>query len=224
MEILFGLKGGPKEITKWLAERFEAAIPGGKEQDTSNHYLFEESWIQAQKFNWEQSITVSANRKFDQFCLINSPKNPSHTNGNGVYVNGPAFKAKNTDDHNHNHNQEAQDVPYFAKLPNGAMISHTRNAIIKNELFYTVEELGVTKTVCLRIDKSESNQRVKQFYIDLQGQSSQYDCWLQYKKVFGGNQNFLDICQTLSVQHEDGYALLQTRVPTEFIGQIPTAF
>jgi len=82
-------------------------------------------------------------------------------------VNGPAFKAKNTDDHNHNHNQEAQDVPYFAKLPNGAMISHTRNAIIKNELFYTVEELGVTKTVCLRIDKSESNQRVKQFYIDL---------------------------------------------------------
>jgi len=31
MEILFGLKGGPKEITKWLAERFEAAIPGGKE-------------------------------------------------------------------------------------------------------------------------------------------------------------------------------------------------
>lgn len=131
MDELFSQRGGLAAKTKWLARKFEAAIPGGKEQDFSNQYLFEEAWILRQSFNWEHSITVSSNRRFDQFCLINSPQSPTHFNNNAIYVNGPAFKSRITNG--------SLDVPFFVKLPNDAKVSHARNAIIKNELFYSLE-------------------------------------------------------------------------------------
>ena len=38
-----------------------------------NYYPFDDDLILKAKFNWEQNITVSSNRKFDQLAILNTP-------------------------------------------------------------------------------------------------------------------------------------------------------
>lgn len=66
------------------------------------------------------------------------------------------------------------------------------------------------------------------FHINIkdEGVLSEFDCWLQQKKKSGSgaDRQTMDICQTISVQEDGDFALLQTRLPTEFIGEQPIAF
>ena len=48
------------------------------------------------------------------------------------------------------------EVPYFAKLPNDAVVSHSRNSNIKDQLFYDVVKNQEKKTYCLRLDHQET--------------------------------------------------------------------
>ena len=67
------------------------------------YYLFDENWILAQKFNWELNITVSANRLFDTFALINSPSDSGSSLASTYYVNGPKFDKGDI----------SNDIPYY---------------------------------------------------------------------------------------------------------------
>ena len=110
------------------------------------HYLFDENWILTQKFNWEHNITISANRLFDTFALINAPEDTEgHASANTYYINGPKFD--NEDISNH--------IPYFVKVPNDCRITHGRNAFIKTEVYYDQYKGDETKTFCLRLDHTE---------------------------------------------------------------------
>lgn len=98
-------------------------------------YPFPQSWILDQKFNWEISITPSARRKFDQFALLNTPfENSPSSNQNcfpSYYVHGPKFDEIIQESYLESINWSI-DVPMFTKLPNDALIRHTRNQNIKD--------------------------------------------------------------------------------------------
>ena len=157
-------------------------IPGGIESNTQDQYPFDEGWILQQKFTWEQSISLSANRKFTQFAMINQPDDPNPTQDNtnqvSYYVNGPYFKAKASDDDEEAENTD-HSVPFYQKFPNDAIVAHGRNAIIKDQLFYNVLCDHVVKTYCVRLDQEVKGDRVKCFNINISKHLSEHDCWLQ---------------------------------------------
>ena len=49
-------------------------------------------------------------------------------------------------------------IPFYKLFSNDFKITHGRNAIIKNEIFYNQKrESGISETVCLRIDLKDKN-------------------------------------------------------------------
>jgi hypothetical protein len=163
------------------------------------HYLFDENWILAQKFNWELNITVSANRLFDTFALINAPPDTDWlASANTYYINGPKFEKEDGEN----------DIPYFLKMPNDCKITHGRNAFIKTEVYYDQYRGGETKTFCLRMDHSEVEKRVKPMNIMISNNLSVHDSWILVAKKKYQYKGLIDICQSISVQKGDQYALL----------------
>lgn len=116
------------------------------------------------------------------------------------------------------------EIPYLVKIPNNCTVTHGRNAFLKNELFYDINRNGETRTMCLRIDHVQEERRVKPFSIGVSNYLSTPDNYLMTAKKKSGNQNYIDICQNISVQKGDQYALLQTRFPTKFTGTIPCEY
>jgi hypothetical protein len=104
------------------------------------------------------------------------------------------------------------DVPYFAKLPGDAVVKHSRNANIKDQVFYDVIKNNEKKTYCLRLDHHDPKQRVVLVRITVNNYSSQPDVWLHYKKNFKTN-SIEEIFQSVHVTRGDQTAVLQTKLP-----------
>ena len=205
-------------MQEFIQNKIQANIPGGREELRDNFFLFDKTWITADYFNWENNISLSANRNFSQIALINQPSigaigkvRPSY------YLNGVKFKKSKDGE------AEVLEVPFHKSFKDTSRITHGRNAIIKNEMFYDIHEHGVTNTVCLRQDKAAANQRVKEFLIPLDKYVSQHDTWLQAKKNFS-DKSVQDIAQCVHVNKSDQFAQLTTRIATNFIGPIPSEY
>jgi hypothetical protein len=54
-----------------IISKIQANIPGGEEEQRDNFFLFDKTWITSDYFNWENNISLSANRNFSQIALIN---------------------------------------------------------------------------------------------------------------------------------------------------------
>ena len=139
--------GTSENINAYINEEIAKNIPGGQHEQRINFFLFDSNWIVKDYFNWENNISLSTNRNFSQVALINQPSAgaigkclPS------FYLNGVKFKdpTKKT--------LEVKDlvVPYHRTFKDYFRITHGRNAIIKDEIFYDIHVNGVTKVICLR--------------------------------------------------------------------------
>jgi len=63
-----------------------------EKESKAMYFPFDEHWILAQKFSWEKNISISANKHFDTFALINSPEEKDWAaSGQTYYVNGPKY-------------------------------------------------------------------------------------------------------------------------------------
>ena len=146
-----------------------------------NYFPFNAEWIEAQRFNWEANITVATNRRFDQIALLNTPIEPDEFSTSTYYVHGNKFKdllrIQNLKASNY-----VCDVPYFHKLAQDAVVRHSRNGAIKDQLYYDIIKGPEVKTICLRLDHAESKQKVRSPKILIQDCQSQHDIWLHYKK------------------------------------------
>ena len=50
------------------------------------------------------------------------------------------------------------EIPFYKLFANDLKITHGRNAIIKNEIFYNqTRDSGICETVCLRLDLKDKN-------------------------------------------------------------------
>jgi hypothetical protein len=52
------------------------------------------------------------------------------------------------------------DVPYFAKQSTDCEIRHSRNANIKDQLFYDIVKNDEVQTICLRLDHADNKSKV----------------------------------------------------------------
>ena len=124
-------------------------------------------------FNWEINISVSTNREFDLFSIINTPLESVDGDQSNFMMNGPAFKKQLP---------EGQfDMPLFLKLPDGARITHGRNANIKTDLFYDVLlPGGELRTYCCRCipTRPATRNRCIAINFDEKSRISQRDNWL----------------------------------------------
>ena len=91
-----------------------------------NYYPFDNQWIEKHKFNWEQQIEVSANRKFTEYALLQSSPDTSGHSYSTYYVHGPKYKDL-IKVSSLKANNYVLDVAYFAKLPGDAVCRHSRN-------------------------------------------------------------------------------------------------
>ena len=78
------------------------------------------------------SISCGANRSFNQIIMINQPVNQTKLNPTSVMINGPKFRLLNRK----LDPKIPLEVPYFVKTPDDAILSHGRNIIIKDCIFY----------------------------------------------------------------------------------------
>lgn len=87
------------------------------------------------------------------------------------YVNGPKYKdlMKVSSLKSQNYILE---VPYFAKLPNDAVVSHSRNSNIKDQLFYDIVKNHEKKTYCLRLDHQDPKSKVVSIKIPVNNYTS----------------------------------------------------
>ena len=99
-----------------------------KEIKSHVHYLVDPCIVTLSKFNWENNISIAANRLFDQFAIIDNPHILGPKQMVTYYVNGIHFK-KQEDQLNH---------PYYIKINHDCFLQHGRNSYVKNELFYTL--------------------------------------------------------------------------------------
>jgi hypothetical protein len=60
-----------EEMHEFITNKIQANIPGGEEEQRDNFFLFDKTWITSDYFNWENNISLSANRNFSQIALIN---------------------------------------------------------------------------------------------------------------------------------------------------------
>lgn len=177
--------------------------------EVCNYYLFPSKWILQQRFNWEMSISCGANRRFDQILMLNQPVNKTSANPISVMVNGPKFRLLNK---NRDPNKPLE-VPYFAKAPDDAVLTHGRNIIIKDCIFYKQTLGNETRTMCLRLYESQSSKRVVNSGIGITNILSQYDTWLhQYQTIKDGVKEIFDVFQTISVSQKEQTAVLSTRM------------
>ena len=78
-------------------------------------------------FYWEHNITCSANRKFNEYALLNAPVDSINT----YWVHGPKYKdlVKLSTLKTNNY---LLDVAYYSKLPSDSLVRHTRNSNMKD--------------------------------------------------------------------------------------------
>ena len=162
------------------------------------------------------SIIPAANRKFDQYAFINFPQDPNEFSQCTYYVHGPKFKDM-LDQKSLKQSNYILDVPYFAKLPSDATVQHTRNSLIKDQMFYDIVRNGEIKTYCLRLDHADPKCKVMSPKIVINQFVSQVDVWLHYKKNYKDN-TIDEMFQTVHVTKGDQAAVLQTRVPGALLG------
>ena len=62
------------------------------------------------------------------------------------------------------------EVPYYIKKPNDWHIKHSRNSIIKDQLFYDLIKGNELEQVCLRVD----HEKVKYKACKIRGQVKNY--------------------------------------------------
>ena len=103
-------------------------------------------------------------------------------------------------------------------MPFEAILKHGRNAIIKDELFYTIELAGELNTFCLRMHIEDNTKRILPIKIPLSKYESQPDMIMHRVKLVGQEYK-TEIFQTIHVSKFDQYGLLQTRVPGVTIGK-----
>lgn len=157
------------EQQEYIQRRIEGEIDQPVDEDNClNYYLFEESWILDQIFNWEQNIQVATNRKFDQFLMINYSVDRQECNKNSVYVNGPKYK-KNLRVQELELKKYIIDIPYYKEMSPDAYICHTRNHNIKDQLFFNWKKGYDIKTYCLRMDQVNKKDQVVTSKIMLHG-------------------------------------------------------
>ena len=161
----------------------------------NNCFALDQNIIEKQLSTWEQSITVSTNRSFNQFMIINNPVKKIKNCFNTVYVNGSLFQAKedaanrtaNAINPNVSQKVRSFEVPLYQKLPSkpdGIIIRAGRNNFVKDEMFYEQVANGRTKPFCLRLDEKDASNRVKQVKLDISNFRSQPDCMVNYNKNF----------------------------------------
>ena len=124
-------------------------------------------------FNWEINISVSTNRDFDLFSIINTPLLSVDGDQSNFMMNGPAFKKQLP--------EGKFDMPLFIKLPDGARITHGRNANMKTNLFYDILlPDGELRTYCCQSIKNspDTRNRCINIQFDVDTSISQRDNWL----------------------------------------------
>ena len=62
----------PDEQQDLIETHIRAVVAKPQIDGYLNYYPFDEGWIMQHKFNWEQNIVVSSNRKFTQYALLNN--------------------------------------------------------------------------------------------------------------------------------------------------------
>ena len=99
------------------------------------------------------------------------------------------------------------DVPYFQKFPKEILLQASRNANIKDDLFFDIIKMhGEFKNICIEFD-SEQRPQIKGIHIPLPKFISQPDVW-RYSTKDRTDDSELGIFQTVNVTTEDQYALL----------------
>ena len=95
-----------------LQTHIKSVIAKNQSEGHLNYYPFDKSWILGNMFNWEHNITCSANRKFNEYALLNSPSDGINT----YWVHGPKYKdlVKLSTLKTNNY---LLDVAYYSKLP-----------------------------------------------------------------------------------------------------------
>lgn len=100
-----------------------------------NYYPFDSSWILKQKFNWEINTQIASSRKFDQIALLNQPVDREEYNQTVYYVHGTKYRELiNIEAIERKSN--ILEPALTKKIPDDAIVRHTRNQNIKDQLFY----------------------------------------------------------------------------------------
>lgn len=148
-----------------------------------NYYPFDSTWIENQRFNWEINTQLANSRRFDQIAMLNYPVDRTEYPHTTYYVHGSKFK--------HMINIEVLEkrkylleVPLVKLLPSEAVVRHSRNQNIKDQLFYDQIKGQQIKTYCVRMDNKDKRKRVFSPKLNLNKQVSQHDVWLHFKKNY----------------------------------------
>ena len=64
----------------------------GEDQEHLPYFPFNSNWIEKQKFNWQNNIQIVANRRFEQFILLNMSSDPLEDKNKSIYIHGEKFK------------------------------------------------------------------------------------------------------------------------------------
>lgn len=140
-------------------------------------------------------------------------------------VDGPAFRKGGAKGE---FGIDELDIPYYIQIPKGCYVEHGRNAHIKDELYYyqhikNPKDVNEVKTVCLRLTTKDIKKQMNASQIIIKNNTQKHDVWLHGDQITEMSP-VIDIFQTISVQREDQAALLQTRVPSSSIANVPTEF
>ena len=99
------------------------------------------------------------------------------------------------------------DVPYFQKFPKEIFVQASRNANIKDDLFFDIIKMhGEFKNICIEFDLEQTPQ-INYIHIPLPKFMSQPDVWRHAIKDRTDDSE-LGIFQTVNVTTEDQYVLL----------------
>ena len=132
----------PEEQRKFFLEQLCDALPTEKTLNEDLHYFIDQKIFENAPYNWEDNISISANRLFDAFAIIDNPRIISPNHLNSYYVNGSSFS--NPDGKNLNN-------PKYEIITHDCYLEHGRNAYVKNDLFYiqTMRQSHEKKTMCV---------------------------------------------------------------------------
>lgn len=172
------------------------------------YYPFNSNWIVRQKFNWQINFDIRCNKSADQFILLNSSVDPLEDKNKSVYVHGPKFREylKMGD------GSSPLAVPAVKQFKPEATIELTRNASIKEQLFYQIQRNNEVLTYCCRYEHELESRRCKQTAIPVTDYSSSPDCWLHSKCQ---NNDHLDVFQSVKVDSFYRYMQVETRKPAD---------
>ena len=70
-------------------------------------------------------------------------------------------------------------------LPNEANVTHVKNSIIKDEIFYNIELNGEHNIYCIQMTQTNKNDRISPIKIPIENPKGEIDVFLQKVTMLG---------------------------------------